>query len=199
MTATYLAIEQECGCGGNEIAQRLAALCGVPWYDQEIRTRAADVLHISRELAAQYDSDSLLYTLAMLGGLHMDAPERHMRAAQLFQTEQQIIRTLADGGSAIFLGHCAAEALKDRQQLTRVLLTAPPEARQHRIETEYGVSARLSANFVKFYDKNHAIYYQSNVGRAWRDPENYDMVLDSAALGVHGCVEALAPLLRTEG
>ena len=46
------------------------------------------------------------------------------------------------------------------------------------------------------YDKKRANYYNVNTERQWEDFRQYDLVLDSAKLGVDGCVRVLAAVLE---
>ena len=45
------------------------------------------------------------------------------------------------------------------------------------------------------YDKKRANYYKANTERKWDNFRDYDLVLDSAKLGIDGCVDALYGLM----
>jgi hypothetical protein len=45
------------------------------------------------------------------------------------------------------------------------------------------------------FNKKRANYYYANTGRKWRDYRNYDIVLDSAVIGIEGCVAVLSGVL----
>ena len=46
------------------------------------------------------------------------------------------------------------------------------------------------------FDNKRSRYYYANTTKKWEDMNNYDVVLDSGVLGIDGCVDALAALLR---
>ena len=70
------------------------------------------------------------------------------------------------------------------------------EEKRVRIIHDYGIPEREVENTRKRYDKKRSNYYLSNTGKKWYDFANYDIVLDSARLGVDGCVKVLKGLLE---
>jgi hypothetical protein len=44
------------------------------------------------------------------------------------------------------------------------------------------------------YDKKRANYYHANTNNTWKDYDKYDIVLDSAILGIEGCAAVLSGL-----
>lgn len=64
-----------------------------------------------------------------------------------------------------------------------------------RIEKEYGISPAEADSTRKWFDRKRANYYYANTGRKWDNYRNYDIVLDSAALGIEGCAAVLKSLL----
>ena len=65
-----------------------------------------------------------------------------------------------------------------------------------RIEKEYGIDPQNIDSTRKYYNKKRAAYFRANTGRVWDDKKNYDIVLDSATLGVEGCVKVLKGLFE---
>ena len=90
---------------------------------------------------------------------------------RLFLEEQKQIQEMAVGGPAVFLGHCAAEALKDKQGLVRVFIRCSGEAKKKRIQEDYLLPPEKMESIRKFFDRKRAAYYKANTSRDWRDPE----------------------------
>ncbi len=63
---------------------------------------------------------------------------------------------------------------------------------------EYGIPQEEAEATLRRFDKKRGAYYGMNTARKWRDPRNYDMILDSSTLGIDGCVAAMDALLRKE-
>ena len=195
---TYLTIEREYGSGGRAVAERLSAATGLPCYGREILEAAARRLHIPVSQLEQYEENptgSLLYSIAMIGKAQTADPDLLMKDGCLFVAEHLAIREFADRGPAIFLGHCASEALKDRKNVVTVFIKSSMEARKRRIMEEYGIPEGEVNAAVRRFDKKRSGYYQTNTMKKWRDLQHYDLVLDSSTLGVDGCVSALRGIL----
>lgn len=194
----FITIEREYGSGGRAVAERLSKATGLPCYGREILEAAAEKLHIPVSQLEQYEekpTGSLLYSIAMIGKAQTADPDMLMKDGCLFVAEHMAIREFADRGPAIFLGHCASEALKDRKNVVTVFIKSSMEERKRRITREYGIPESEVCATIRRFDKKRAGYYQTNSTKKWRDLQTYDLVLDSSSLGVDGCVAALRGLL----
>ena len=107
-----------------------------------------------------------------------------------------MIKKMASRGRAIFLGHCAAEALKDRKGVIKVFIRSSKEDKTKRIMDLYGIDEREVELIRKKFDKKRANYFYANTAKTWDDLRNYDIVLDVSNLGIDGCVEMLKGLLE---
>lgn len=65
-----------------------------------------------------------------------------------------------------------------------------------RIAEDYGISEYRIESTRKRFDAKRARYFYANTAKKWDDFDNYDIVLDSAKLGVDGCVAVLATLVK---
>ena len=107
-----------------------------------------------------------------------------------------MIRRLAADGPAVFLGHCACEALKDHEGVINVFIRCTDEEkRMRRVTGEYGIPASKADAVMRKFDKKRANYYYVNTVRRWDDFSNYDIVLDSGRLGAGCCADMLSLLL----
>ena len=201
MKCNYITIEREYGCGGTEIARRLAEKCGIPCYGQEILeavSRKNHVLVESIQHCEETVSGSFLYTLFMMSKSGAGDPDMLTKEGHIFLDEQREIERMAAKGPAIFLGHCAAEALKDYPGVARVFIRAEREAKRQRIIQEYEIPEQQADAVRKRFDNKRSRYYYANTARKWTNPENYDLILDSSRLGINRCVKILSGLLSEE-
>jgi hypothetical protein len=199
MKVRYLTIEREYGSGGTEIARRLEANTGVPCYGKEMLEALSDQLHISVEELERYEetvTGSFLYTLYMMAQAHNGSSDMLTKESRIFVAEQEEIQKLARQGSAIFLGHCASEALKEEEGVIKVFIRCSDDVwKQKRIIEKYGIERAETDRVRERFDRKRANYYHANTDKKWKDFRNYDIVLDSAALGIEGCVAALNGLV----
>ena len=118
------------------------------------------------------------------------------KEGHIFLDEQKEIQRLASSGPAIFLGHCASEALKKRSGVVKVFIRADSDEKKKRIMRDYGIAEKDVENVRKRFDNKRSKYYYANTTKRWSDMKNYDIVLDSSRLGIDGCVRVLKGLFQ---
>lgn len=64
-----------------------------------------------------------------------------------------------------------------------------------RIVEEYGIAPELCETTRNRFDHKRKKYYYANTAKQWDDLKNYDIVLDSASLGIDGCVAILKGIM----
>lgn len=199
MKVKYIAIEREYGSGGSEIARVLSEKTGIPCYGREILEQVAKEREVSVEEIEHYEesvSNSFLYSVFVMSKAATGDGDLLMEEGHIFVAEQAAIRHFANRSSAIFIGHCASEALKDYDGVLRVFIRCTDaDARADRIVNKYGVEADKAEATRRKFDKKRGNYYSANTAKKWDDLHNYDLVLDSGVLGIDGCVAALQGLL----
>lgn len=199
MQFEYIAMEREYGSGGTEIAERLAKKCGIACYGAEIMELAAKELHISVVEAQQYEekiTNSFLYSVFAMSQMQTGNAEMLSMEGRLYVAERNAICSLAHCGRAVFVGHCASEALKGQGNVLHVFIRAAEGFRNGRAVSKYGIDEKDAESVCRRFNKKRAKYYAFNTSKKWDDMSNYDMVLDSSRLGIDGCTEAIATLLE---
>lgn len=198
MQIEYITIEREYGSGGTEIAARLAEKCGIACYGAEIMEHAAKELHISVAEAQQYEekiTNSFLYSIFVMSQVQTGNTEMLSMEGRLYVAERNAINSLAHYGRAVFVGHCASEALKEWGNVLHVFIRAAEGFKNRRAVSEYGIDDKDAESVCRRFDKKRAKYYAFNTSQKWDDMSNYDVVLDSSRIGIDGCVKAIAALL----
>lgn len=193
----YITIEREYGSGGTLIGKNLAEKCQIPCYGQEILERASERLQISVDEIRKYEekvTNSMLYSLYMLCQTSSLSGEMLSSEGKVFVEEQNAIKEFANQGSAIFMGHCASEALKEYDNVIRVYVHADDKTKKERIMADYGIAEVNVSIAEKKNNRRRSGYYTANTQKKWSDFRNYDIVLDSSKLGIEGCVNVLAGL-----
>lgn len=198
MKIKYVTIEREYGSGGTEIAEKLAQKCGIACYGGEIMELAAQKLHITAEEAQHYEekiTSSFMYSMFVMSQAQSGNINSLPMESRLYVEEHNAICALAKKGRGVFVGHCAAEALKEETGVLRVFIRADDAFKHNRVVSEYGIEEKDAEAVCRRFNKKRATYYTFNTSKNWDDPKNYDMVLDSSTLGIDGCVNAVAALL----
>ena len=195
MKFRYITIEREYGSGGTKIGRELSKVSGVPCYGREILEAVAKKRGITEDQINQYEESvtgSLLYTIFVMGRMQSGNQDMLTEEGKIFLDEQLEIRRLAMDGPAIFLGHCASEALRDQKGVIKVFIRSSDDQEvKKRIEEDYQITKDKVESTRRYYNKKRAGYYRANTGNDWKDIKNYDLILDSAVLGIDGCVKVL--------
>lgn len=196
-----ITITRQYGSGGREIGRKLAEAYDVPFYDNEIISRAAKETGFAEaafERAEDKASNSLLYSIAMgmnvfsnqevgFSGLSLDD--------RIFLAQSKVIRNVAEEGPCVIVGKCADYILKDRENVVNLFINATLDFRIKRAIEVDGISQNKSAETVLKKDKSRANYYKYHSGERWDNVLNYDMAIRSDLCGIDGTVACLKAYL----
>ena len=192
-----ITIGRQYGSGGREVGQKLADALGIPCYDKELLTVAAEKSGFCKEMFEHHDEKpvgSFLYSLVMGAYSGDNLPINH----KLFLAQFEAIRSLADQGSCVIIGRCGDYALEDYKNCIRVFIHANLEERVRRAVTFYGVEIEKAEDVVQKIDKQRANYYNFYSGKNWGDVENYDITLDSSILGIDHTVTLIQSFIKLQ-
>ncbi|MBQ7314548.1 MAG: cytidylate kinase-like family protein [Clostridia bacterium] len=199
-----ITIARQYGSGGREIGEKLSAALGIPVYDKELITEAAnmselhpDVLHKVDEVAA----NSLLYTLAMgsnVFGSAMSFGYKMPVNDKLFLLQSDVIREYAAKGSCIIIGRCADYVLRDEPNLFRIFIHGDIDCRKARVaERHPDIKSTQVIDIINKTDKRRASYYNFYTGNKWGKYDNYDLMINSSTLGIDETVTFLAAYAKS--
>lgn len=196
-----ITLGRQYGSGGREIGQKIADHYGIPFYDNELITRAAKDSGFAEETFAKAEdkaTNSLLYSLAMginvygnqdfgFTGLSLDD--------RIFLAQSDVIRKVADEGPCVIVGRCADYVLKERDNVVNLFVKASMSFRLERVVKEYGEEEKKAADIILKNDKRRANYYSYHVGEKWTDLNNYDLVIRSDYAGIEQSVQCICGYL----
>ena len=196
-----ITIGRQYGSGGREIGQRLADRYGIPFYDNELISRAAKESGFAEEAferAEDKATNSLLYSLAMginvygnqdfgFSGLSLDD--------RIFLAQSDIIRKVAEEGACVIVGRCADYVLRERENVFNIFVRASMEFRLERVVKLYGVESKKAADVILKNDKRRGNYYNYHVGEKWNNLNNYDLVVSSDVMGIDNVVKCISTYL----
>ena len=153
---------------------------------------------MSVEKLEQYEEDatgSFLYSLYVMTKVQSGDTDYTDLKGKVYIAEQKIIKEFANEGPAIFLGHCAYEALSDRQNVLRVFIYGDEDDKRERISREYGIADNEIDSTMKKFNKKRSNYYKANTGLRWDDYHNYDVVINSSTIGITNAVSLLKGMI----
>lgn len=202
---TIITISRQYGSGGRFIGRKLAEALDIPFYDKELITMSAEESGMSKEIFEKADekaANSLLYTLSMnaylLHGM-AGVPDLPLND-KVFLVQSEVIRKLAAKGPCVIVGRCADYVLQENPNCVNVYIYSDMEDRVSRATTYYNLSADRAQEQIQKTDKKRAAYYNFYTNLKWGRAENYDLSLNSAKIGVDGCVEVIRSFIaQAEG
>lgn len=198
-------IGRQYGSGGAEVGKKLGEKLGLDVYDKEILRMTSNESGIRESyfhLADEKAGNKLLYKV--IRSLIPEDTSPSIGAdlvskENLFRFQSSVIRKLAQEESCIFIGRCAEHILSEEENLVRVFIYADMDARIERIrEKAYYADDEIEKN-IKRIDKERNEYHLYYTGKGREDLSNYDLVLNSAKIGVDGCVQCILDYMKVRG
>lgn len=188
MSQLIVSIGRESGSGGLEIARTLAKRFDLPLYNKSILQTAAEAKGLNAKDLEQYDERprSLLFYRSVKG--FSNAPEDGVAQMQF----DLLRRHAAAGESFVVLGRCAEEVLADYECLVSIFVEADLDFRIRRTP----LPGNEALEFIHKQDRQRRIYHDQHCKGDWGDAQSYDLVINSARLGVPGTVDVLEHYIR---
>jgi len=113
---------------------------------------------------------------------------------QIFMTQSQIIKKLAQEESCIIIGRCADHVLADNPSCLKVFIHANMEDRIKRAKEQYSLVIDKPADYIKKIDKQRASYYKYFTEKTWSAATNYDISINTSQVGIDETVKILKNL-----
>ena len=158
--------------------------------DEEILTRAAVEAGVDEEVVADVERrrSRLARLVEGLGPAGMAAgpviPAEALGYGQPASDElrgliRSVIEDMATSGQVVLVSHAASLALGDRDDVLRILVTAPMPTRQRRLASTLGVDEKEAARVIKRSDAGRADYIKRFYGVSAELPSHYDLVINT--------------------
>lgn len=185
-------VGRQFGSGGKLVALALGKKLGIPVYDQELISKAAEQSGFSKELFAKSDEKRNLLALSsfIVDVGRFGSADNYVSDNQLFVIQSNVIRSIADKGSAIFIGRCADYILRDRPCLD-VFISASDEVRIKRVAERMGITPEQAESLMQKKDRTRETYYNYFTFGNWGIASNYDLCVDSSVLGIDGTADMI--------
>ncbi|HNX24487.1 MAG TPA: cytidylate kinase-like family protein [Spirochaetota bacterium] len=197
-----ITISRQLGSGGAYIGQQLAKKLNILYADREIIRKAARELSV---LVADLESrdekilsfwQSFLQFSAFVPEAYV--PPRIMLPTdrELFETESEIIKHIAEEHSAVIIGRCGFHILRKHPHHISIFLHGDTASRNARIQKLYHVSEEDAAEMISKSDKERSFYCKSFTGKEWTDARNYSISIDTGKMDIDKSVEFILSCLK---
>lgn len=197
-TNYVITIARNFGAGGKSVGLALSKEPGIPCYERQILTMASEKSGIDEKLFVDMDErlngGFLAKKLASMPfSTVLEPREKDFTSDNnLFNIQADILQTMARSESFIVIGKCADFVLRPYGNVINVFIEAPQSACIHTIMERTNVSEQHALQMYKKTNKYRSEYYNHyTYGGEWRDPMNYDLVLNSYKVGIDNCVKLI--------
>jgi cytidylate kinase len=189
MTIRAITIEREFGCGGSEIAARLAELLGWKLWDHELIQEIARLTNSTPQAVEQreWKNDPAVYRLfksflrgAFEGGLPPTHRLELLDARRIAAVSELAVNRALSEGPCVIVGRGSQYFLRDRKDVFRVFLYASRTFKIHRLITA-GTSQEKAIADVDTIDGDRAAFVKRYLKLNWPEIHLYDAMFSTEA------------------
>ena len=197
-------IARQYGSGGHEVGEILAKEHNLVFHDKSLIELAAQKSGIDMELLKKADEDvtpSFLYSIAVGNysvyplAINMSPYEMPIND-KLFNLQADIIKEEADKAPSVFVGRCADYILNNHKKIIKVYIYADVNERAKRIARLENISESDARVLIYKNDKRRANYYNYYTSLKWGKSDNYNLMIDTGALGVEGAAKIIGEYIK---
>jgi cytidylate kinase len=182
-----ITIEREYGCGGGEIARKLADRLGWKLWDELLTCEIARLNNCAqREVEVREERvDPLYYRLfkSILRGSFEGSLNVHrlklLDADTILCITQKVVEKAASEGNCVIVGRGSQHFLCDRTGTLRVFLYAPREAKLRRLRARTAKEADAE-ELVDTVDSERSAFIEKYFHMQWPNPPIYHAMLNTA-------------------
>src|SRR5580658_4462301 len=192
MRHKVVCISSHDGSGAQEAAKMVASELAFRLIDEDIVARAAVEAGVDKEVVADVErrKSALMRILEGFGPVGLGGEYAVPGVDYIAQPPsdalmgmiRSVIEDSAAKGSAVIVAHAASLALAEREDVLRVLLTAPLSTRERRVAAALGVGEKEAAKIVKRSDAARADYVKRFYGIPAELPTHYDLIISTEKL-----------------
>jgi cytidylate kinase len=196
-------VEREYGCGGGEIAQRLAAHLGWKLWDQLLTEEIARLANCSKAAVEQREerTDPLYYRLfkSFLRGSYEGSLNAHklnlVDSESIAKLTERVVQHAAGKGNCVIVGRGSQLFLRDRTDTFRVFLYAPREDKVRRLLSR-GKTEKEAQERVDTVDRERAGFIEKYFHVEWPDRSVYHAMINTA-IGDETVVQMILNFMKT--
>lgn len=178
-------ISREYGSGGRYVGKILANKMNLPFYDKELISLTAKESGFSKSYVSKNDE------------IMSSTKYENNNDDRMFIAESKVIKNLAKN-SCVIVGRCSDFILKDSKNTLRVFLYSDNKSKVKRAVKYYGLKEEKALKEIEKINKQREKHYKYYTNREWKDPNNYDLMLNVDLLGVEKCADIIKNIIETK-
>ena len=186
-----ITIAREYGSGGRYVGKIVADKLGIKLYDKEFIMKVAKETGLSEEFIEKNEQKRDSFD-ALNNGYYSE----YNNSNELFAKESEIIKDIAKKESCVIIGRCADYILGNKDNVIKVFIYSSMKDKVNRATKYYGINKSNAKKEIEKINKQRENHYKYYTGNEWKDFENYDLCINSDALGVEKTAEVICNLIN---
>ena len=187
MMIRAVTIEREFGCGGSEIAAKLAKLLGWKLWDHELIQEIARLTNSTPQAVEQreWKNDPAVYRVfksflrgAFEGGLPPTDRLKLLDARRIAAVSELAVNHALSDGPCVIVGRGSQYFLRERQDVFRAFLYASRTSKIHRLITA-GTPQEKAITDVDTIDRDRAAFVKTYFKLNWPEIHLYDAMFNT--------------------
>jgi cytidylate kinase len=201
-----ITINRELGSGGRTIGEKLGKKLNVPFYDKALIKQLKEQYHLTVEqiefLKGQKHNwwadckRSMMMMPNYVGPSYIGTPINmpdFLITDEIFQTETEILKGIAEDGSCIIAGRSGFHIFRDHPNHLSILIQASMQHRIERLVRKREITYEQAREIIEQVDEARENYVKKYTGSSRYDTRNYDLVIN---MDDHTEDEALEIILK---
>jgi cytidylate kinase len=175
------------GARGDALARRVADDLSFSLFDQELLHRIAESAQLSERVVSALDEKDRELLTSWLAGF---ASRTYLTPVEYRYHLARVVGAIAQQGGAVIVGRGAHLILGEGTAL-RVLAVAPLEQRIRNVMEEEGLAERYARRRIIEVEVDRRAFLMKQFHAEFADPTGFDIVVNTAALGVEGAATVI--------
>lgn len=189
-----VSIGREYGSAGLEIAKELSKKLEIPLYDRKLLDELAHPREVDSNHYEKFDEKPRKFLFSRTVKGHSNSPEDNLAELQFALIKSKA----ADGDSFVIVGRCSDHILKDYPGLISIFIRSDDMSNKIKyIMRTYNLNEKKAKKAIECNDKKRSKYYKYYTGgKIWGVSKNYDLCINSSALGIQGTIDLLYDFIQ---
>jgi cytidylate kinase len=193
-----ITIGRQLGSGGRQIGEAVARQLQIPCYDKDLILMASKETGLGKEFFEKVDERSSYSFFGNFFGFQPGyaGDSNYLCSETLFKLQSDVIKSLAEKGSCVFVGRCADYILREHPFTLHLFVTAPKADRIQRLCVARQIGEKEAALLIGQTDRQRAEYYNYFTSKVWGMATSYDLCVNSSTFDFDAIVRFIVENVR---
>ena len=200
-----ITINRELGSGGRTVGRLLATRLQVKYYDKALieqltkkfNLSAEEIERIKGQKKTWWNEFNNYYKVLNSTVKPMEA-ETVITTNILFNTEKEILTTLAKEESCVVAGRSGFLVFRDHPNHLNVFIEASMEHRIERLMRKKNIMRQEAVDIINKVDKEREIFIQKYDDTSRYDTRNYHLIINMDELSEEGAVDVIMSYINAQ-